>query len=249
MAQPTKIEWTHSSWNPVTGCSKVSAGCKYCYAERMAKRLQAAGLHRYRNGFKVTLQEDIVDLPMRWRKPRLVFAGSMTDLFHEDIPFDYLLRIFETMQKADWHIFQILTKREDRLAELYKHLPWPENVWMGVTVESSKEVGRMNILRKVPAAVRFVSMEPLLGSIPVFPTDGINWIIVGGESGPNARPIEYRWIVEIRNRCLKNNIPFFFKQWGGINKKKSGSLLDGKYYHEYPPFPERIQQESMVLTP
>jgi protein gp37 len=248
MPRTTKIEWTHSSWNPATGCTKVSAGCRYCYAERMAKRLQAAGLYRYRNGFKVTLQEDIVELPLRWRKPRLVFAGSMTDLFHEDIPFEYLLRIFETMQKAHWHVFQLLTKREDRLAELYKHLPWPENVWMGVTVESSKEISRMEILRKVPAAVRFVSMEPLLGPIPRFPIDGIDWIIVGGESGPNARPVEYRWIVEIRNRCLKNNIPFFFKQWGGINKKKSGSLLDGKYYHEYPAFPKAIQQESLVLT-
>jgi protein gp37 len=190
----------------------------------MAKRLHAAGLYRYRNDFKVTLQEDIVDLPLRWRN-------------------------FETMRKAHWHIFQILTKRENRLAELYKHLPWPENVWMGVTVESSKEVGRMNILRKVPAAVKFVSMEPLLGPIHAFPTEGIDWIIVGGESGPNARPIEYRWIIEIRNRCLKNNIPFFFKQWGGVNKKKSGSLLDGKYYHEYPSFPEIIQQESLVLAP
>jgi protein gp37 len=249
MAQLTKIEWTHSSWNPVTGCSKVSAGCKYCYAERMAKRLHAAGQYRYRNGFKVTLQEDIVDLPLRWRKPRLVFTGSMTDLFHKDIPFDYLRRIFGTMEKAHWHIFQILTKREDRLNELYKRLPWPENVWMGVTVESSREVDRMDVLTKVPAAVRFVSMEPLLGPIPDFPTEGIDWIIVGGESGPKARPVEYRWIVEIRNRCLTNNIPFFFKQWGGFNKKKKGSLLDGKYYHEYPWCTAIIQQESLVLTP
>jgi protein gp37 len=248
MAQLTKIEWTHSSWNPVTGCSKVSAGCKYCYAERMAGRLRAAGQYRYRNGFKVTLQEDIVDLPLRWKKPRMVFAGSMTDLFHEDIPFDYLLEIFKTMQRAHWHVFQILTKRENRLAELYRHLPWPENVWMGVTVESSKEVGRMNILREVPAAIRFVSIEPLLGPIPDFLPEGIDWIIVGGESGPRARPMEPYWVIEIRNKCIKNKIPFFFKQWGGVNKKKSGRLLEGKYWDECPVPNGTLQQESLVLT-
>jgi protein gp37 len=249
MSQLTKIEWTHSSWNPVTGCSKVSSGCKFCYAERMAKRLQAAGQYRYRNGFKVTLQEDIVDLPLRWRKPRLVFAGSMTDLFHEDIPFDYLLRIFETMRKAHWHVFQVLTKRENRLLELYKRLPWPENVWMGVTVESANELNRINILRKVPAAIRFISMEPLLGPIPVFPTDTIDWVIVGGESGPKARPMERRWALEIRNRCISNGIPFFFKQWGGVNKKKSGRLLDGKYWDECPIPKGHFKQQSLVLSP
>lgn len=234
MAQTTKIEWTQSSWNPVTGCTKVSRGCQNCYAERMARRLKASGQKRYRNGFRVTLQKDIVELPLRWKKPREIFVGSMTDLFHKDIPFDYLQTIFKTMEKAHWHIFQILTKRADRLAELYKRLPWPDNVWMGVTVESSKEIGRIKQLQKIPAAVRFLSMEPLLGSIPEFPYDGLDWVIVGGESGPKARPVENRWVVEIRNQCLKNNIPFFFKQWGGFNKKKNGRLLEGKYWDEYP---------------
>jgi len=234
MAQASKIEWTESSWNPVTGCTKISTGCKNCYAERMAHRLKAAGQNRYRNGFKLTLQKDLVGLPLRWKKPREIFVGSMTDLFHKDVPLEYLKQIFETMSKANWHIFQILTKRADRLAELAEHLPWPENVWMGVTVESSKEVDRISKLQQIPAAVKFLSMEPLLGPIQQFPCDGIDWIIVGGESGPRSRPIEKRWIIEIRNQCLKNDISFFFKQWGGTNKKKTGRQLEGKFWEEYP---------------
>jgi len=246
MAQISKIEWTESSWNPVTGCTKISSGCKNCYAERMAFRLKAAGQPRYRNGFKLTLQDDIVELPLRWKKPREIFVGSMTDIFHKDVPLDYIKLIFSTMEKADWHIFQVLTKRADRLAEVAKHLPWPKNVWMGVTVETEKEVGRIKQLQKVPASIKFLSMEPLLGPIPQFPTSGIDWIIVGGESGPRSRPIENRWVIEIRNRCLKNNISFFFKQWGGTNKKKNGRLLEGKFWDEYPQERELLVQPETV---
>jgi protein gp37 len=212
----------------------------------MAFRLKAAGQPRYRNGFELTLQDDIVELPLRWKKPREIFVGSMTDIFHKDVPLEYIKLIFNAMEKAHWHIFQILTKRADRLAELANDLPWPKNVWMGVTVESEKEVARISKLQKVPAAVKFLSMEPLLGPISEFPCDGIDWIIVGGESGPRARPIEQRWVLEIRNQCIKNDIRFFFKQWGGTNKKKNGRLLDGKYWDQYPPQRDMLLQPALI---
>ena len=234
MAQLTSIEWTESTWNPVTGCTKISPGCKNCYAERLANRLKAMGQARYRNGFEVTLQRDIVDLPLNWREPRLIFVNSMSDLFHEEVPDNYILQVFKTMQAATWHTFQILTKRSDRLAKLASKLPWPNNVWMGVSVESSAYFFRIRDLVTVPASVRFLSIEPLLESIPRIPLRGVDWVIVGGESGPGCRPMERSWVCEIRNKCLNQHIPFFFKQWGGVRKKSSGRLLIGKTWEQMP---------------
>lgn len=234
MAHSTSIEWTETTWNPVTGCTKISPGCKHCYAERLANRLEAMGQSRYRNGFKVTLQRDIVDLPLNWREPRLIFVNSMSDLFHEEVPESYILKIFETMQITAWHTFQILTKRSDRLALLAPKLPWPRNVWMGVSVESPAYLFRIRDLIKVPASVRFLSIEPLLESIPKIPLRGVDWVIVGGESGPGCRPMLRSWVCEIRDRCLNQQIPFFFKQWGGVRKKASGRVLDDKAWDQMP---------------
>jgi len=234
MPQPTKIEWTWTSWNPLTGCSKVSVGCQNCYAERMALRLQKMGNKKYKRGFKVTPHYDLIKQPLSWKKPQVIFVNSMSDLFHEDVSDDFVIKMFDTMNQAHWHTFQILTKRSKRLAKIASDLHWSENIWMGVTVETSKQLFRLTDLGNVPASIRFVSMEPLLGHINDFPVDNLDWVIVGGESGPKARPIQESWVIEIRNRCLKHNIPFFFKQWGGVNKKKSGRLLDGKYWDEIP---------------
>ena len=234
MPQPTKIEWTGASWNPVTGCTKISPGCRHCYAERMALRLQKMGQPKYRNGFKVTLHEHESEQPLNWKKPQIIFVNSMSDLFHEAIPDSYIAKIFEVMTEAHWHTFQILTKRSERLAELASKLPWPKNIWMGVTVENSDYVYRMHDLGRTPAFIKFVSMEPLLGPISKFPYNKVDWVIVGGESGPKARLIEERWVLEIRNQCITHSIPFFFKQWGGVNKKKNGRLLDGKYWEQSP---------------
>jgi protein gp37 len=234
MSQLSSIEWTESTWNPVTGCSKISPGCKNCYAERMAKRLKAMGSFRYRNGFKVTLQEDIVELPLEWKQPRTIFVNSMSDLFHEDVPCDFLVKVFDTMKRAKWHTFQILTKRPDRLLRMSPYLPWPENVWMGVSVETQKYTNRIRDLIKVPSAVRFLSLEPLLGPISRLPLRGIDWVIVGGESGPRARPMEREWVTQIERRCREMNVPFFFKQWGGVRKKAAGRELYGKTFDEMP---------------
>lgn len=234
MALNSLIEWTEGTWNPVTGCTKVSLGCKHCYAERMATRLVGMGQPRYRNGFEVTLQPDLVRLPLRWKQPRVIFVNSMSDLFHEEIPEEFIAEIFETMRLAHWHTFQILTKRADILAALAPHLPWPVNVWMGVSVESSKYLPRIDRLRRAPAAVRFLSVEPLLASIPSFDLEGIDWVIVGGESGPGARPMKADWAREIRDRCVARGVPFFFKQWGGVRKKRAGRLLDGRTWDEMP---------------
>ena len=244
MPQPTKIEWTGYSWNAVTGCTKISPGCSHCYAERMAKRLQMMGQLKYKNGFKVTLHPDELTRPLAWKKPQIIFVNSMSDLFHEDVPDQFIFQMFDTMQKASWHTFQILTKRSQRLASIAKRLPWPDNIWMGVTVENADYVHRLHDLGKAPCYVRFVSMEPLLGPISRFPYDKIDWVIVGGESGPKARPIEESWVLEIRNQCIKNNIPFFFKQWGGVNKKKAGRLLDGKYWEQTPEIASTDKQLS-----
>jgi len=234
MATRSSIEWTESTWNPVTGCSKISPACKHCYAERMALRLQAMGQHRYRDGFAVTLQPDAVEEPLRWRKPRIVFVNSMSDLFHRDVPDSFIERVFETMEQASWHVFQVLTKRSDRVRALADRLPWPENVWMGVSVESAAYVERVNDLVQVPAPVRFLSVEPLLGPIPGLPLDGIHWVIVGGESGPGARPMQPSWVKEIRSACRRARVPFFFKQWGGVNKKRTGRELDGRTWDAMP---------------
>ena len=235
MAQASSIEWTESTWNPVTGCTKISPGCAHCYAERMAKRLRAMGQERYRNGFKLTLQPDTVETPLRWKRPRTVFVNSMSDLFHKDVPTDFIARCFAVMQRASQHTFQVLTKRPDRAAELAPDLPWPSNVWMGTTVENADHVQRIRLLLQIPAVVRFLSLEPLFGPIPRLPLKGIHWVIVGGESGPKARPMEPGWVLQIRNRCIAHSVPFFFKQWGGVHKAQAGRKLDGRYWSEMPP--------------
>jgi protein gp37 len=218
----------------VTGCSKVSLGCRNCYAERLAKRLQRMGQPRYKNGFEVTLHEDLLDIPLRWKKPRIIFVNSMSDIFHGDVPDSYIKKIFKTMNEASWHTFQILTKRSRRMVSLADKLNWSSNIWMGVTVENSRHIDRIYDLQETPAAVKFLSLEPLLGPIPEFPSTGIDWVIVGGESGPGARIMEKSWPVEIRDYCVTNKIPFFFKQWGGVRKHTSGRLLEGKLWSEYP---------------
>ena len=234
MATISSIEWTEATWNPVTGCTKISPGCKHCYAERMARRLKAMGVERYRDGFKVTLQPDLVDLPLRWKKPRVIFVNSMSDLFHADVPNSFVADVFQSMESAHWHTFQVLTKRSDRLPEIASLLPWPKNVWMGVSVESERYMHRIADLVQVPAAVRFLSLEPLLGPLPDLPLDGVHWVIAGGESGPGARPMDKAWVLDIRDQCVAADVPFFFKQWGGVNKKAAGRTLDGRTWDELP---------------
>ncbi len=234
MATASKIEWTEMTWNPVTGCVKVSQGCKHCYAERMAKRLHAMGAPRYRNGFKVTLHDDLVDLPRKWRQPRLIFVNSMSDLFQASVPLAFIRRVFATMVECPQHTFQVLTKRSDRLAALADQLPWPDNVWMGVSVENAKTVVRIRDLVRAPAAVRFLSCEPLLGPLDELPLDGIHWVIVGGESGPHARPMKPEWVESIQRQCRDAEVPFFFKQWGGVRKHLTGRKLHDRTYDEMP---------------
>lgn len=234
MAQLSDIEWTDATWNPVTGCTKISPGCKNCYAHRMARRLHAMGQPRYRNNFDVTLHPDLLEQPLRWTEPRKIFVNSMSDLFHPEIPLDFIQRAFDVMGRAYWHTFQILTKRSDRLAEVAERLPWHDNIWMGVSVENRDYTYRIEHLRRVPAAICFLSVEPLLGPIPRLPLQGIDWVIVGGESGPGCRKIESDWVRNIRDRCLANGVPFFFKQWGGTRKKLSGRELDGRTWDEMP---------------
>lgn len=230
----TKIEWTEASWNPITGCTKESLGCQNCYAEKMAKRLKAMRSPNYRNGFSLTLHPHALTIPLKWKKSRMVFVNSMSDLFHNDVPFEFIEDIFKTMQTASWHTFQVLTKRADRLAKLSQDLLWTKNIWAGVTVEHADYKNRINQLKKVPATVRFLSLEPLLGSLGKLDLHGIHWVIVGGESGPGARPMEESWVLEIRNQCIEQGVPFFFKQWGGVNKKKAGRRLQGKIWEQMP---------------
>jgi len=234
MATKSAIEWTESTWNPVTGCTKISTGCLNCYAERMARRLKAMGQKNYRNGFKVTCHRHTLDIPLGWKKPQMVFVNSMSDLFHKDVPDDFIFDIFSTMRHAKQHQYQILTKRAERLAKLSPELPWQENIWMGVTVEAADYKDRIDYLRYTGAKIKFLSLEPLLGDLGELNLDEIDWVIVGGESGPGARPIEVGWVRNIREQCLAQNIPFFFKQWGGVNKKKAGRLLDGKTWDAMP---------------
>ena len=234
MGQNSSIEWTESTWNPVTGCSKISAGCKNCYAERLALRLQAMGNIRYRNGFQVTLHDDLVELPRRWRDPRLIFVNSMSDLFHEDVPSEFIQRVFATMRNCPQHTFQVLTKRSGRLRELASGLDWPGNVWMGVSIEDEQVLHRVYDLREVPAAIRFLSCEPLIGPLDNLPLEGIHWVIVGGESGPGARPMQIEWIRSIFRQCRRSKVPFFFKQWGGVRKHVTGRELNGRTYDEMP---------------
>lgn len=234
MATLTKIEWTEATWNPVTGCSKLTAGCTHCYAERMARRLFAMRNSRYKNGFKVTLHEDLVDLPRSWRSPRLIFVNSMSDLFHKDVPLEFIKRVFHTMEATPQHTYQILTKRSDRLRLVASELHWPANIWMGVSVEDSRVTNRIDDLRAVPAAVRFLSCEPLIGPLESLKLESIHWVIVGGESGPHSRKMEADWVRSIKRQCNASKVAFFFKQWGGARKDLTGRELDGRFYNEFP---------------
>lgn len=234
MGQGSGIEWTEATWNPVTGCTKISPGCTHCYAERLAGRLQAMGQRNYANGFDLTLQPHMLDLPLQWKRPRMIFVNSMSDLFHIDVPLDYIQEVFRVMEQAHWHSFQVLTKRADRLEMLSPQLRWAPNIWMGVSVESQKYGHRIDHLRQVPARIRFLSIEPLLGPLESLDLRNIDWVIVGGESGPGARPLDAAWALDLRDQCLSANVPFFFKQWGGVNKKRAGRLLEGRLWNDLP---------------
>ena len=248
MARISSIEWTDVTWNPVTGCTKLSAGCKNCYAERMAKRLKAMRSARYANGFKVTLHEESLNEPYGWKKPRTVFVNSMSDLFHPDVPFEFIEKVFETMINTPRHNYQILTKRSERLAELAPKLIWPPNVWMGVSVEDERVIHRIDDLRKVGAAVRFLSLEPLIGPLYNLNLNGIDWAIVGGESGPKSRPMEKIWVESLRLQCEEAGVAFFFKQWGGIRKHVTGRELNGRFYNEMPGEVERDNYIPLELV-
>jgi protein gp37 len=230
----TKIEWTDSSWNPATGCTRISSGCRNCYAYRMAERLKAIGNPRYSNGFRITLHWDLIEAPYEWKKPRKIFVNSMSDLFHDDIPISFIQDVFETMNNTPWHTYQILTKRSGRLIQLAPLLNWTPNIWQGVSIENRDVIYRLEHLAVVPAHVRFLSLEPLLGPLPKLRLDKIHWVIVGGESGPGARPMKPEWVQEIRDNCIQSNVPFFFKQWGGTQKHLNGRELDGQTWDQYP---------------
>ncbi len=234
MAVGSKIEWTDATWNPVTGCNKVSPGCKLCYAERMAKRLKSAGMFKYRNGFEVTWHPDALEIPLRWRKPRTIFVNSMSDLFHHEIPDHFVHDVFGVMDRAYWHQYQVLTKRPERVLDLGDQLLWRPQTLLGVSIESDQYLNRIDMLRESGAATKFLSLEPLLGPLPSLNLDGIDWVIVGGESGPGARPMEAKWVRDIRDQCLEAGVPFYFKQWGGVFKKRNGRELDGRTWDEMP---------------
>lgn len=240
MSQTSTIEWTDATWNPVTGCTKISPGCTHCYAETFAERWRGIPGHPYEQGFDLKVWETRLQQPLTWKKPRTVFVNSMSDLFHEEVPFAFVKKVFAVMKQAHWHNFQILTKRSERLMELAPNLDWPENVWMGVSVESAKYLYRLDHLRKTPAFIRFASLEPLLGPLTKINLNGIHWVIVGGESGPGARPMDPEWVDEIREQCVKKGVPFFFKQWGGVQKKKNGRTLNGRTWDEMPQAVARI---------
>jgi len=234
MSTHSGIEWTDSTWNPVTGCTKISHGCKNCYAERMSKRLQAAGVRKYQNGFRATVHPDTLKEPTRWKKPRMVFVNSMSDLFHSSVPTEFILAVFQVMNQSPQHIFQVLTKRPNRVAKMNSKLLWTPNIWMGTSIESERWQGRIDDLKGLDAHVKFLSLEPLLGPLPNLDFDGIDWVIVGGESGPRARPMHAEWVREVRDKCVEKKIPFFFKQWGGVFKKRTGRTLDGKIWNQFP---------------
>lgn len=239
MGQNSAIEWTGSTWNPVTGCVKISPGCMNCYAERMAKRLQAMGQPNYANGFQLAMHAHALELPLKWKKPQTIFVNSMSDLFLKDVPLTFINEIFGVMNRARWHTFQVLTKRADRLLEVSRKLPWASNIWMGVTVENSNYHGRIDCLRETGANIKFLSIEPLLGPMGNMNLAGIDWVIVGGESGPGARPLDPSWVVDIRDQCRAAGVPFFFKQWGGVRKKQAGRMLEGRTWNEMPAIDRR----------
>lgn len=234
MANKSKIEWTESTWNPITGCNKVSAGCDHCYAERMAKRLQAMGVKKYKDGFNVRIHPEVLEAPLSWKKPQMIFVNSMSDLCHDEVPFEFVKQIFDVMARCPQHIFQLLTKRSKKIVRLSKKLDWPDNVWMGVTVENKHYKYRINDLRKIGSKIKFLSLEPLIGPLGELDLSDIDWAVVGGESGPGARPIKEEWVLDIKRQCAEQNTAFFFKQWGGVNKKKTGRLLSGRTWDEMP---------------
>lgn len=234
MGTKSTIEWTEATWNPVTGCTKISPGCDHCYAERLALRLQAMGQFNYTNGFKLTVQEHMLELPLRWKTPQVIFVNSMSDLFHRDVPVAYIHKVFDVMGRAVWHRFQVLTKRSLRLVKLSPALSWQSHIWMGVSVENNDYTFRIDHLRETGAHVKFLSLEPLLGPLPNLNLRDIDWVIVGGESGPHARPMRREWVLDIRDQCQAAGVPFFFKQWGGTNKKKAGRMLEDRTWDEMP---------------
>ena len=240
MAAVSHIEWTEASWNPVTGCSKVSPGCLHCYAEKMAIRLQAMGQKNYADGFSVRCHEDSLLIPASWKKSRMIFVNSMSDLFHDEVPDSFVQSVFAVMNGVPRHVYQVLTKRSSRLLEMGPELVWGPNIWAGVSVEESDHLFRVDHLRSVPASVRFISFEPLLGSVDSVDLSGIHWVIAGGESGPGARYMSPSWVRRLRDICVEQNVPFFFKQWGGVRKKAYGRELDGRYWDEMPVLGEGV---------
>jgi len=244
MATKSAIEWTEATWNPSTGCDALSPGCENCYAERLTRRLRAMGQKKYANGFELTLHPDTLELPLRWKQPQMIFVNSMSDLFHHSVPLEYIQRVFATMRAASWHQFQVLTKRSGRLLALSEKIDWPSNVWMGVSVESEGYVARIDHLRKTRAQIKFLSLEPLLGPLYSLDLSGIDWVIVGGESGPGARPVLAEWVKSIRNQCHQAGVAFFFKQWGGVQKKRTGRVLEGRTHDE---MPRTIAQSSPLI--
>jgi protein gp37 len=247
MAGLTKIEWTEATWNPVTGCDKISPGCKNCYAERLALRLQAAGTAQYKNGFFLTLHPESLEIPVSWKKPKVIFVNSMSDLFHKNVPLAFIKQVFAVMQATPQHQFQILTKRAERLVELDDQLQWGDNIWMGVSVESSEYLCRIDHLKRIAAKIKFLSLEPLLGPLPRLDLEGIDWVIVGGESGPHSRPMKPQWVRQIRAQCVAAKVPFFFKQWGGVFKSRTGRTLDGRTWDQMPKV-ERSKPEGRLRT-
>lgn len=234
MSTNSTIEWTEATWNPTTGCNKISPGCTHCYAERFAERWRGISGHPYEQGFDVKVWQERLSMPLSWKKPRLIFVNSMSDLFHDQIPEEFIKEVFSVMGQANWHQFQLLTKRPKRMLEIARSIKlWPDNVWAGVSVESQAWMWRVEVLKEIPAKTRFLSCEPLLGSLKL-PLDNLHWIIVGGESGVGARPMRIEWVREIREQCLTAGVPFFFKQWGGVQKKKYGRELDGRTWDEFP---------------
>jgi protein gp37 len=234
MAEKSTIEWTNSTWNPITGCDKVSAGCAHCYAQRFAERFRGVPNHPFKQGFDLRLWPERLELPLSWKNPKTIFVNSMSDLFHKDVPINFIRQVFQTMAKAHWHTFQVLTKRSERLAEISNKLSWAPNIWMGVSVEMDRFTYRIDHLRKTKAHVKFLSLEPLLSPLPNLKLKNIDWAIVGGESGPGARPMEGSWVLDIKKQCSKAKVPFFFKQWGGVWKKRNGRLLQGKTWDQMP---------------
>jgi protein gp37 len=247
MAGLTKIEWTEATWNPVTGCDKISPGCKNCYAERLALRLQAAGTAQYKNGFFLTLHPESLQIPVSWKKPKVIFVNSMSDLFHKNVPLAFIKQVFAVMQATPQHQFQILTKRAERLVELDDQLQWGDNIWIGVSVESSEYLCRIDHLKRIAAKIKFLSLEPLLGPLPRLDLEGIDWVIVGGESGPHSRPMKPQWVRQIRAQCVAAKVPFFFKQWGGVFKSRTGRTLDGRTWDQMPKV-ERSKPEGRLRT-